>query len=182
MCTNTIFLFEGGQAFYHRVAKVAQSHDLEETSRLDHEADKKNSMDLSTFDRVSLINEKRDNTNTTVEGVSKDSDTIYDTDDPDEVHPSVTSYDSEKLLQEAKVLQASKGTQKAKISFYDFAGQDIFHASHPTFLSSKAVYILVFNLKTMLECNNKETKATQDSESDKGRILTYFVFIIELFT
>ena len=125
---------------------------------------------MPPYDQVSLGNEKHVNTNTTVEGVSKDSGNIYDTDDSDKEHPSVTFYDKDKLLQEVKVLQALGNTQKAKISFYDFAGQEIFHASHPTFLSSKAVYILVFNLKSMLECKNKETKATQEAESDKGRI------------
>ena len=177
MCTYFLLItrcvFEGDRDFHHRLAKLAQSHGLGATSRLHNEGYKTVSLDLLPSDRVSTFDKKQVDINTTIEDVSKNSDSIHDTKDPDKIHPLVNPDDVEKLLHKAKVIESSGGSQKAKISFYDFAGQEIFHASHPTFLSSKAVYILVFNLKSMLECNNKEKKATKEAESDKGRILKH---------
>ena len=66
-------------------------------------------------------------------------------------HRLVTDDDLEEALQKAKTLAAYQSSRKAKVSFYDFAGQYVFHASHPTFLSPSAIYILTFDLNRILQ-------------------------------
>ncbi|XP_031560399.1 uncharacterized protein LOC116296514 [Actinia tenebrosa] len=54
----------------------------------------------------------------------------------------------ENLIQRlsAKNLGSSAG-QETTVSIWDFAGQQLYYASHPVFFSHRAVYVLVYNLK-----------------------------------
>ena len=63
-----------------------------------------------------------------------------------QVLPSIDFDDVEPIIEKTKSLVTLKENPKARVDFYDFAGQLVFHASHPTFLSSKAIYILTFDL------------------------------------
>ena len=75
--------------------------------------------------------------------------------------------DLELALQQAESLPSNSSTRMAKVSLYDFAGQYIFHASHPTFLSPQAIYILVFNLNKLIEWKGKTKKMDQYSHEDE---------------
>ena len=75
--------------------------------------------------------------------------------------------DIELTLQQAASLPSESSTRLAKVSLYDFAGQYIFHASHPTFLSPQAIYILVFNLNKLIEWKGKTKKMDQYSNEDE---------------
>ena len=75
--------------------------------------------------------------------------------------------DLELTLQQAKSLPSESSTRLAKVSLYDFAGQYIFHASHPTFLSPQATYILVFNLNKLIEMKGKTKKMDQYFHEDE---------------
>ena len=86
--------------------------------------------------------------------VQNESETISDkkSDSPRKVvcKPNITSNeDVNQTIESAKTLKPEKYIDTAKVGFYDFAGQDIFHASHPTFLSPKSIYTLVFDLNMM---------------------------------
>ena len=163
-------IFAGAQDFHHRLAKLVQSHD--EHSKLGCGGE--NKLPLPPLPRVPL-SDKSEHTGTCEE----DEQSLHDYAEVSvATHQSVSADDIDKLLHTTKVLKSSGHERKAKISFYDFAGQDIFHASHPTFLSSKAIYIVVFNLKSMLERENEgseETSShlTRDMDSDEGRMLKY---------
>ena len=61
----------------------------------------------------------------------------------------ISNEDVDETIETAKTIKPVKYNHRSKVSFYDFAGQDIFHASHPTFLSPKSVYALVFDLNKM---------------------------------
>ena len=74
--------------------------------------------------------------------------------------PSIGRDDIDTIATQAKSLAALNEKQKGRIDFYDFAGQLVFHASHPTFLSSKAIYILAFNLNTIY--SNRITSKVND--------------------
>src|SRR5690554_5285393 len=50
-------------------------------------------------------------------------------------------------------VQLSSGMSKTILYLWDFAGQELFYATHQFFLSSKAVHLLVFNLAETLETN-----------------------------
>ncbi|MGB9927179.1 MAG: COR domain-containing protein [Methanosarcina sp.] len=41
--------------------------------------------------------------------------------------------------------EMGKGNQKIKVNFWDFGGQEIYHATHQFFLSKRSLYILVLN-------------------------------------
>ena len=75
--------------------------------------------------------------------------------------------DLELALQQAESLPSNSSTRMAKVSLYDFAGQYIFHASHPTFLSPQAIYILVFNLNKLIEWKGKTKKMGQNFHEDE---------------
>ena len=62
------------------------------------------------------------------------------------MYRSIDCDDIDPIVTKAKALVASKENPKARVDFYDFAGQLVFHASHPTFLSSKAIYMMAFDL------------------------------------
>ena len=62
------------------------------------------------------------------------------------VHPSIDFDDIDAIIRKTELLMAIKENPRARVDFYDFAGQLIFYASHPTFLSSKAIYIMTFDL------------------------------------
>ena len=74
------------------------------------------------------------------------------------IHKTVDNSDVEQTLQQAKALPNDKADRFAKVSLYDFAGQYIFQASHPTFLSPQAIYILVFDLTKLIEWKGKKRK------------------------
>ena len=80
-------------------------------------------------------------------------------------HRSISVGDLEKTLQKAKSIKGKQTKRQAKVSFYDFAGQDIFHASHPTFLSPKAIYILVFNLQYLHQWQEKDVGNTATKQN-----------------
>ena len=82
------------------------------------------------------------------------------------IHKSVDNSDVEQTLQQAKTLPSEKATRMAKVSLYDFAGQYIFHASHPTFLSPCAIYMLVFDLNKLIEWKGKK-KTKKSSHQDE---------------
>ena len=73
----------------------------------------------------------------------------------------ISTEDVAETIKTAKLIKPVKYKQISKVSFYDFAGQDIFHASHPTFLSPKSIYTLVFDLKEMY--SHQEKKRKQES-------------------
>ena len=75
--------------------------------------------------------------------------------------------DLELALQQAESIPSNSSTRMAKVSLYDFAGQYIFHASHPTFLSPQAIYILVFNLNKLIEWKGKTKKMDQYFHEDE---------------
>ena len=75
------------------------------------------------------------------------------------LHSNIDDKDIEQTLEKAKTLKPVSYQLTAKVSFYDFAGQDIFHASHPTFLSPKATYLLVFDLNEMYNSRQNVSKA-----------------------
>ena len=82
-------------------------------------------------------------------------------------HKTNSKSDLELALQQAKSLPYESSTHLAKVSLYDFAGQYIFHASHPTFLSPQAIYILVFNLNKLIEWKGKTKKMDQYFHEDE---------------
>ena len=107
------------------------------------------------------------------------------------IHKSIDNSDVEQTLEQAKTLPSQKTTPLAKVSLYDFAGQYIFHASHPTFLSPRAIYLLVFDLKKLIEWKGKKKmkKSSQEGEEyyfgdcrghealgDRGEVLCQLVF------
>ena len=55
-----------------------------------------------------------------------------------------------KVLEELKKLLANKDSvadeSEVKLSFWDFAGQQVFYTTHQTFLSHRAIYLLVLDL------------------------------------
>ena len=82
-------------------------------------------------------------------------------------HKSNSMSDIELTLQQAKSLPSESSTRMDKVSLYDFAGQYIFHASHPTFLSPQAIYILVFDLNKLIEWKGKTKKMDQYFHEDE---------------
>ena len=83
------------------------------------------------------------------------------------VHPSIDFDDIEPIVTKAKSLIASKENPKARVDFYDFAGKLVFHASHPTFLSSKAIYIMTFDLNKF-HSNRRTQKDDEGHTNDRG--------------
>ena len=82
------------------------------------------------------------------------------------VHQSVDQTDLSDIREEitkAKALNCEQEKPTARVDFYDFAGQIIFHASHPTFLSARAIYILTFDVSRILNktVNIEETYKTK---------------------
>ena len=65
------------------------------------------------------------------------------------LHP-IDEYDIEVVITKSKALETEKKRPMAKVDFYDFAGQLVFHASHPTFLSSRAIYIMTFDMNSII--------------------------------
>ena len=83
------------------------------------------------------------------------------------IHKTVDNSDVEQTLQQARALPKEKASHFAKVSLYDFAGQYIFHASHPTFLSPRAIYILVFDLTKLIEWKGKKRKVKKSLHNDE---------------
>ena len=59
-------------------------------------------------------------------------------------------------MRKAKAFNSEDKRHKARVDFYDFAGQLVFHASHPTFLSGKAIYILSFDINKIIKTGGGE--------------------------
>ncbi|XP_048589199.1 uncharacterized protein LOC5519167 isoform X1 [Nematostella vectensis] len=61
---------------------------------------------------------------------------------PEDVTNLVIQY-----LQNVDINQEYPASRETVVSIWDFAGQHLYYASHPVFLSPRAVYLLVYNLK-----------------------------------
>ena len=60
---------------------------------------------------------------------------------------------TEQAVELIKYMEGGKsGSEKSvsSIELWDFAGQQLYYASHPVFLTSRAIYILVCNLSKSL--------------------------------
>ena len=75
-----------------------------------------------------------------------DRELAIDTSPPDEIREQVVTL----MKQDMKVESV---TEETAVSFevWDFAGQQLYYASHPVFLTSRAIYILVCNLSKSLD-------------------------------
>ena len=138
------------RSFHMRVAKVLTNiHVLTsetiKNAKGEVAVQMENDSDLETADNS--------NEQSATRKLSDDIDMSGDLDDkqslPSPSHPSIDIKDIDTIIANARLLAASKENPKARVDFYDFAGQHVFHASHPTFLSSKAIYILTFNLNAI---------------------------------
>lgn len=62
-----------------------------------------------------------------------------------------------------KELHEQCGDVNVKFSVWDFAGQHVYHATHELFFSSRALYVLVWDMGA----NNAETKVQKNAEIEK---------------
>ena len=85
------------------------------------------------------------------------------------VLPSIDFDDVEPIIEKTKSLVTLKENPKARVDFFDFAGQLVFHASHPTFLSSKAIYILIFDLHK-IHSDRRASKVEKFEMKTKGEV------------
>ena len=69
---------------------------------------------------------------------------------PDEIPPEEIKKRAVKLIKELKGEDVKAEESVVSIELWDFAGQHLYYASHPVFLSSRALYILVCNLSKSL--------------------------------
>lgn len=60
-----------------------------------------------------------------------------------------------------KIPYATETAQKAMFSVWDFGGQHVYYTSHQTFLSQRAVYVLVMDVTKSLD-----TKIEHSTEDD----------------
>ena len=106
------------------------------------------------------------------------------------VHPSLDKDDIETIITKTKSYEPVKDRPKARGDFYDFAGQLVFHASHPTFLSSRAIYILAFDINKFNEENKmrnvEEIHMNKSSEGNRGTItdtdsISFWINIVHIF-
>ena len=79
-----------------------------------------------------------------------DRELAIDTSPPDEIREQVVTL----MKQEMKVESV---TEETAVGFevWDFAGQQLYYASHPVFLTSRAIYLLVCNLSKSLHDTSK---------------------------
>ena len=77
---------------------------------------------------------------------------------------SLSDQHTEKLLGIKNIIQ---------IDILDFGGQQVYYTTHQTYLSKRALYLLVFKLSKKLDGLGKEEDMHENSEADKtvlGRI------------
>ena len=93
----------------------------------------------------------------------------------------MSNFGSTEALQEKiflKVLKQLPNVDRRELylSFWDFAGQTIFYATHPVFLSPRAIYLLVHNLtkdlhtKAVCEVKQGKIKCKEDIECSKTNL------------
>ena len=69
---------------------------------------------------------------------------------PDDIPPEEIKKRAVKLIKELKGEDVKPEESVVSVELWDFAGQHLYYASHPVFLSSRALYILVCNLSKSL--------------------------------
>ena len=79
------------------------------------------------------------------------------------VHRSLDNDDIDAIITKTKSLDPLKERPKARVDFYDFAGQLVFHASHPTFLSPRAIYIMTFDMNNFN--NERKTRIIEEKHT-----------------
>ena len=84
----------------------------------------------------------------------------------DPAHP--TEDFTEILVQHLKGLNLKKDAKQAKhhttLDLWDFAGQHLYYASYPVFLSKRAIYLLVYNLNKELEAEAQPSFKRENCE------------------
>ena len=107
------------------------------------------------------------------------------------VHPSIDNDDIEAIITKTKSIEPLEERPKARVDFYDFAGQLVFHASHPTFLSSRAIYIMTFDMNKINEemktRNVEEMLTNKYGEGNRGTVsdtdsIFFWLNILYMFT
>ena len=86
------------------------------------------------------------------------------------VHPSLDNADIEAIITKTESLEPLKDRPKARVDFYDFAGQLVFHASHPTFLSSRAIYIMTFDMNKINKESNTQNVEEMYIRGNRGTV------------
>ena len=76
--------------------------------------------------------------------------TIDTTSPPDDIREHAVD-----LIIKSKEGEGAKEESALSIELWDFAGQDLYYASHPLFLTSRAIYVLVCNLSKSLHDTKK---------------------------
>ncbi|CAH3187991.1 unnamed protein product, partial [Porites lobata] len=105
-------------------------------------------------EEVSLVNQEGDPNEDGVNELTltgPDHELVVDTTlRPDEIPPGEIKKRAVKLIKELKGEDVKAEESVVSIELWDFAGQHLYYASHPVFLSSRALYILVCNLSKSL--------------------------------
>ena len=177
------YIIAGSRDFHQRLAQVLQSHTQAQTSNSDDLPTLIPSSNLKPFEDKETETDNKRNVKKE-DYISKNRSSA----DSDQLSEATHQDDIEKTLRKAKTLKSERRGRKATISFYDFAGQEIFQASHPTFLSSKAIYILAFKLQNLWEMSRSletssptEKTKLKEADSSKGKIFGLyldFIFVV----
>ena len=176
LLTSIMFRFIGDRDFHLRCAKALQKYqDLEQINLIQCTTEKTVSTgNARAYKELSTLSATYQDKS--VDSKSNESDSEISSADhqapctatSEPQHRLVTDDDLEEALQKAKTLTAKQSSRKAKVSFYDFAGQYVFHASHPTFLSPSAIYILTFDLYRILQKNSNRKVSVVVTEKFYG--------------
>ena len=84
------------------------------------------------------------------------------------IHPSTDLTDLSDIhreIEKSMSLTDEQKKQKARIDIYDFAGELVFKASHPTFMSARAIYILTLDMNKMLNPSKERILNINDTKT-----------------
>ncbi|CAH3180967.1 unnamed protein product, partial [Porites lobata] len=123
-----------------RIEAVLQSDDNKNRKQVDTDGEKE---DVSPVNQVGDPNEDRVDEPTLT---GPDHELVVDTTSP----PEEIKERAVQLIKEIQDEDFTAEESVVSIELWDFAGQHLYYASHPVFLSSRALYILVCNLSKPL--------------------------------
>ena len=94
---------------------------------------------------------------------------------------SIDNDDIETIITKSKSLKSIRKRPTARVDFYDFAGQLVFHASHPTFLSSNAIFILTFDMNRLTNEQVHERRDAEETQTEMSSVGNRGIVIKSIF-
>ncbi|XP_022096049.1 uncharacterized protein LOC110982143 isoform X2 [Acanthaster planci] len=143
---NSIDFVQPGKESSEEQATIEEESSEEQTTIEEESSEEQTTIEEESSEEQKTREKNSSKEQKTMEKESSEEQAIMEK-DLTEKHTPVPAEADKIKVKKLRQRQASGGAEEPIVlSIWDFAGQDLYYTTHQTFLSSRAIYVIVFNL------------------------------------